>query len=458
MEFETEEDKIGRREFVDKIASCVDHLADDQNICIAIDGEWGSGKSFVMEKLGERLNIDDSYLVVRYDAWECSYYEEPLIAVFSSILDSANEKLLSLHNRGKGAKAVVKEIGKDLLEVFSKQKNIFGALATILKKIKQYAAVYKKGIILDTKNEDAAYFRSYQTYLREVKSCLNGFTAFVGEAGKKNKLIVLVDELDRCLPDMQLKILERLHHLFDVKNCVVVCAVNEASVAKNVETTYGVDGYEYMRKFFDLNYKLEMSSSIYFGNLLNDFAKTLTKITNSKRYDWTYVDFAYGCLLYGSQNVLDKADNREITRYYSCLNDVCNAFGWRRLKQRYIFFIIVGLFIRKEVSQTFLEEDEITYCDHQMEGQELYFDYLQKYLGVTGKILIEKMGGSFWSEIGRCPKFVWEFNEIVHFSIHTQQDNLNQLRRMNGHSHVIVKDCNELRQLVIQYGGEQKNA
>ena len=124
MGFETEEDKIGRKEFVDKIASCVDHLADKQNICIAIDGEWGSGKSFVMEKLYERLNADDNYLVVRYDAWECSYYEEPLIAIFSSILDSANEKLLSLHNQGKGAKAVVKEIGKDLLETFSKQKNI----------------------------------------------------------------------------------------------------------------------------------------------------------------------------------------------------------------------------------------------------------------------------------------------------------------------------------------------
>ena len=458
MEFETEKDKIGRKEFVDKIASCADHLAEDRNICIAIDGEWGSGKSFVMEKLYERLNVNDSYLVVRYDAWECSFYDEPLFAIFSSILDCAKEKLSLLPGGKKGLKAVGKEIGKDALEELSKKSGKLGNLATFIKGFLKYIGIYKNGATIDTSDERSKEYKSYQSYLKEVQDSLNEYTTHSDYRGKKNKLIVLVDELDRCLPDMQLKILERLHHLFDVKNCAVICAVNEASVAKNVEATYGVDGYEYLRKFFDLNYKLEMSSSIYFGNLLDDFINTLVKVTNSDRSDWTYIDFAYGCLRYGSHNVLDKVDNREITRYYSCLNDICITFGWERLNPRYVFFLIVGLFIRKEVSQTFLNEDEITHCDNQVVDQELYFDYLQKYLGATGKILMEKMRGYSFPYLGNEAKFVWGFNEIVHFSIYTQQDNQNEFRMFNGQAPVIVKDCNELRQLVIQYGGEQKNA
>ena len=41
------EDKIGRKEFVGKICGLVDSLKKDNHTCIAINGDWGSGKSFV---------------------------------------------------------------------------------------------------------------------------------------------------------------------------------------------------------------------------------------------------------------------------------------------------------------------------------------------------------------------------------------------------------------------------
>lgn len=461
--FIDDEDKIGRKDFIEKIASCVDHLVEDENICIAIDGEWGSGKTFVMEKLYEKFNSNDSYLVVRYDAWECSFYDEPLFAIFSSILDCAKEKLSHLPGGKKGLKAVGKEIGKDALEELSKKSGKLGNLAAFIKSFLKYIGIYKNGAIIDTSDEKSKEYKSYKSYLKEVQNSLNEFTTYSDYQGKKNKLIVLVDELDRCLPDMQLKILERLHHLFDVKNCVVICAINAESIAKNVAAIYGIDGYEYMRKFFDFNYKLEMSSSLYLKNLINDFANELLKVNNDNldmndRADWLYLVFAFRCLNYGSQNVLDKVDNREITRYYSCLHYVCNAFGWDRLNPRYVFFIIVGLFIRKEVSQTFLNSDEIYNNYKQIKDQAYYFDYLEKYLGVTDKILMENMPDYSYPYIGNVPRFVWEFNEIVHFSIHMQQDNKNALRRFQGRAPVIVEDCKDLRRLIMLYGGEQKNA
>ena len=44
-----EQDKIGRKEIVEKICWLVDNLQKDQHFCLALNGEWGSGKSFVLD-------------------------------------------------------------------------------------------------------------------------------------------------------------------------------------------------------------------------------------------------------------------------------------------------------------------------------------------------------------------------------------------------------------------------
>ena len=41
------QDLIRRESVVEKICNLIDVLKKDQNICISIDGEWGSGKTFV---------------------------------------------------------------------------------------------------------------------------------------------------------------------------------------------------------------------------------------------------------------------------------------------------------------------------------------------------------------------------------------------------------------------------
>lgn len=45
----------------------------------------------------------------------------------------------------------------------------------------------------------------------------------------------MVDELDRCEPDYSLNVLNRLHNLFDIPNCVVLLAVNKALLNSVIE-------------------------------------------------------------------------------------------------------------------------------------------------------------------------------------------------------------------------------
>ena len=88
------EDVLDRASFVKQIIDLTMIVSENRkNCCFAIEGEWGSGKSFVLEKIQECLDKEkaegrDRFFTVRYDCWEYDYYDEPLIAIVSSMLDS----------------------------------------------------------------------------------------------------------------------------------------------------------------------------------------------------------------------------------------------------------------------------------------------------------------------------------------------------------------------------------
>lgn len=90
------QDKIGRQQLVEKMKYLIDALPQDEHFCLALDGEWGSGKSFVMGMLqNEFESHSDKYLVINYDAWKNNFYPDPLIAILYCVLDSIPKQHLA---------------------------------------------------------------------------------------------------------------------------------------------------------------------------------------------------------------------------------------------------------------------------------------------------------------------------------------------------------------------------
>lgn len=110
------QDLIGRESVVEKICNLIDVLKKDQNICISIDGEWGSGKTFVLGMLEEQLSQKEEYILIRYDAWENTFYSDPLLAILSCVIDGTKDYFSQVgmdRNRIKGAaKATVDTVAK----------------------------------------------------------------------------------------------------------------------------------------------------------------------------------------------------------------------------------------------------------------------------------------------------------------------------------------------------------
>ena len=76
-------DILNRDEFVDELVRILESISDNKSATsFAIDGDWGCGKSFVLDMLEEKLSSiqleessNDKYFVLRYNSWKFDYYE-----------------------------------------------------------------------------------------------------------------------------------------------------------------------------------------------------------------------------------------------------------------------------------------------------------------------------------------------------------------------------------------------
>lgn len=339
----SEKDIIGREEIVNKICGLVDFLEKDKNFCLSLNGEWGSGKSFVLSMIEEKLSQKSEYIVIKYDAWENSFYYEPLIAILSCVIDCLESKLSKMKGYGKVAVEVGKNKVKEIVEKLSESGGKIGFVAKLIKDLTEIVPNFKNvSLATDTKDAQLEIFRSYKSLLLEVKELLNKLTKKVFVENKQTKLAILVDEIDRCLPDEQLKILERLHHLFGVNNCAVIVALNKEQVTNTYAKICGGDGKEYLRKFFDYNFELSMLNAVFFQNELWDnivenaelkFVEAISKqeLEFLQQYIFEKIESHFGSK--------SKIDNRELERIVKHILSVVKSLPNKNVDYSYLLLI-----------------------------------------------------------------------------------------------------------------------
>ena len=101
--------------------------------------------------------------------------------------------------------------------------------------------------------------RKYDKYygfpetLKKTRDCIQNIA-------DNRPVIVIVDELDRCLPMYAIQVLERLHHIFDgLNNVVVIIAMDKSQMSESLKTIYGtnLNVNMYLRKFISFTLQLD---------------------------------------------------------------------------------------------------------------------------------------------------------------------------------------------------------
>ena len=109
----TIEDLMDRSSEIDRVCAIVGNLSENEHTCIAIEGNWGCGKTHVMNIIQGEFEKDSNNIVIKYDAWENSYFDDPLITILYCILDKLKVETTIDKALKKIVKATLKEAKKD---------------------------------------------------------------------------------------------------------------------------------------------------------------------------------------------------------------------------------------------------------------------------------------------------------------------------------------------------------
>ena len=257
-------DILNRDKYIEKLLNLTESISEGKaSTCFAINGTWGCGKSFVLDLFQEQLEqiqseetFTDKYFVVRYNSWKFDYYEEPLVAIVSTMISAIEEKtkLFPDSKEKREILGMLKATGVALLSI---------ANDAVKEKIGlDFQKAY--GIVKSGEKEGAAAYESEHDY--DVYFGFNKMIAklaeLLEEISKDYTIVFIVDELDRCIPEYAVKVLERLHHLTENQsNIITVIAIDKPQLAASVKQLFGFEHPErYLEKFINFDIKLDNGS------------------------------------------------------------------------------------------------------------------------------------------------------------------------------------------------------
>ena len=106
-------DYLSRQPYLDLLKSIISNQKDNPTgYSFSIDGEWGSGKTWILQELEKQLleEKDNKYLIFHYNAWENDFYEEPLVAILSVMIDCLKKHKTNVKEKDSAKKVVTSSI------------------------------------------------------------------------------------------------------------------------------------------------------------------------------------------------------------------------------------------------------------------------------------------------------------------------------------------------------------
>ncbi len=253
-------DLLGRQMFIDDVLKIMESFSKkEKSACYAINGVWGSGKSYVLNQLSEQAgNVwgedDYRYFIFRYNCWEYDYYEEPLISLITSMVQAIDKEIHLFDKETRTG--VSKALKKIAVQLFRKGLDVVKD-KTGIDANEIYDTI--KGIDEEAKTAIDAEL-SFNAKL-SLQNALSSLQEQIATLSKKRTVVFLVDELDRCLPEYAIRVLERLHHIFEgIGNVQVIFSIDRGQLEQVVKQIYGEDTKtkKYLKKFISFEIKLSL--------------------------------------------------------------------------------------------------------------------------------------------------------------------------------------------------------
>lgn len=257
-------DNIAEKDYLgfDVHANLIKGLIDEPGmlpITIGVFGDWGSGKSSIMESLKKAYDAenDKSTVCLQFNGWVFEGYDDAKAALIEAILKSF-ESNKSLPRKAKNK---IKKLAKSvnwMRAIGFGVKNVAVPLvaASLTGGLSLGPQIFEwiKGLTEDPQQiadavKDLDYDKFKKKYLKEdktpsleeqyqvVRMFRDDFKEMLDEANVK-KLIVLIDDLDRCLPDRIIDNLEAIKLFLNVDNTAFIIGADQRIVRDAIRHRY----------------------------------------------------------------------------------------------------------------------------------------------------------------------------------------------------------------------------
>lgn len=260
----TEEDLFGIHKYQKALIKFISLT--DTPITIALQGEWGSGKTSLMNQLRYELCDKDGalYFPVWINTWQYSLMKTPTQAIMS-ILEGCIHQIGTLNPDKQKWETSKKKIG-----------GIFKKMATVGTKMAVSTVGIDGGAIdeLFTENTESDILQLKDEIVKLIDEALTANPNKIG-------FTFYIDDLDRIDPPVAVEILELLKNIFDLDKCVFILAIDYDVVIKGLKSKFGelTDKNEReFRAFFDKIIQLPFSMPVASYNVNTFLVDALKKI------------------------------------------------------------------------------------------------------------------------------------------------------------------------------------
>lgn len=296
-DIETSKDLLG---YLVHASLLKDVVTNEKNLPITIGlyGDWGCGKSSILKILKEELEKDNDCVVVYFDGWSFESFDDAKMALIQGIVDALeqNERIWAkLEDEAKdtvqnlkdsfkklrksiswmrllkwtvttgvpiaaaGATGGVSLIIPTLLDLFNKNR---GKLEEVL------TNEHTEQLLKDTlfKDDEEKKYEAVREFRKDFEELINN--------SKQGKIVVLIDDLDRCMPRHIIDNLEAIKLFLNVPKTAFVIAADRFIVSNAIKSEYKTIieaaekegekqnnnrpnlGDSYMEKFIQLPYNI----------------------------------------------------------------------------------------------------------------------------------------------------------------------------------------------------------
>lgn len=235
-----ESDTLDRKRRVKAMCSLIRNelnQSSDSSAIVSVEGGFGTGKSVFLKMCAAHLRQEEeSVSVIEFNAWQQSHTKNALVDLVSALTEDQS------FDTGKLKEVALKVAGSTLGQLVKISTAGIVDLTEIIQAVSN-----------DSSGDPFAAWSDIEDNVKELKETLGKLVS-----SNDSRLVILIDELDRCLPSYAMELLNTARHLFDVPGIVIILGINRAELEYRVQKVYGqsCDASTYLRRFVDLSVSL----------------------------------------------------------------------------------------------------------------------------------------------------------------------------------------------------------